>query len=781
MKIKIFILLFIIATLSNYLIQPKLPESPFSYAFYDTHGILLGAHISSDGQWRFSPSDSIPARFKSCITTFEDKRFSLHHGFDHLAFLRAFWLNIKHFEIKSGGSTITMQTIRLARKGKPRTIKEKLVEIFLASRLESKLTKNEILIHYCANAPFGGNTVGLEAAAWRYFKREPNELSWAESALLAVLPNSPSLIHPGKNRNILKHKRDLLLEKLLVKNVIDSTEFELSILEPIPEKPNPFPQTSYHLLHRAIKENRNNSNIFHSTINENYQKRINSIVLKHHKRLKGNDINNIAVVVLEVDSGDCLAYIGNIPNLHDETHHNLVDVINAPRSTGSILKPFLYASMLSSGEILPYTLVPDIPTFFGGYYPKNFNMGYDGAVKANRSLVRSLNIPAVKMLQDFGIEKFHSKLKQLGLTTVHNSPSHYGLSLILGGIDGTLWDICGVYASMARSLKTYTNNSAQYTTIDYSAPKYIKTEINEPIEFVNEQILSAAAIWHTFNTMLDVERPIEESEWKRFSSNQKIAWKTGTSFGFRDAWAIGLNSDYVVGVWVGNADGEGRPELIGIRAAAPILFDIFKILPKPEKWFEPPYDDMEYTATCSESGYLPNPDCNTIDSIWIPNAGIHSDNCPYHKIIHLDKDEEFIVKDNCYSTHKMKHKSWFILPPVIEWYYKKHDANYKILPPIHPNCKNQENEVHSMQVIYPPNLARIYVPIELDGTEGKSIFEVAHRTDTATIFWYIDDLYIATTKSFHQIAIKPDKGKHQLTIIDGNGEILVQNFEILSK
>jgi len=784
LKIKHFFILFFLFCLgiaTKFVLKPQLFHDPFAYVLYDEEKSLLGAHIAADGQWRFPPSDSIPSRFEKCIMNFEDNRFYLHHGFDQLAFLRAIWLNIKNREVKSGGSTISMQTIRLSRKGKARTIREKIIEIFLANSLEQDYSKSEIIALYSSNAPFGGNIVGLKAASWRYFARDPFQLSWAESALLAVLPNSPALIHPGRNRSQLLKKRNRLLQMLYEKNIIDTIEYELSLLEPIPDEPKAFPQTAYHLLQRAIKEKSGQQNEFYSTINLEAQKKVNDIVLNHHKKLKGNDINNIAVLILEVETGKTIVYTGNVPIFRNTEHGFLVDVVTAQRSTGSILKPFLYCAMLSSGEILPYTLVPDIPTFFGGYYPQNFNMGNDGAVPANRSLARSLNIPAVKMLQNFGIEKFHHVLKEIGLTTINQSPAHYGLSLILGGADGTLWDICGAYASMARSVKSYTENSGQFLSTDYHSPYYlIKNSTNVP-EFVDEQVFSAGSVWLTFQSMLDVERPEDENKWQYFSSEQKIAWKTGTSFGFRDAWAIGLNTNFVVGVWVGNADGEGRPDLVGIRSAAPVLFDVFKILPKPNQWFMPPFDDMELVATCHESGFLPNQYCNNIDSVWVPKAGIQFDECPYHKLIHLDENEQFTVNDECYSPHKMKHKVWFVLPPAMEWYFKKRNANYKSIPQLKESCRPLHNEIQSMQIIYPADLARIYIPIEIDGTEGRSIFEVAHRNDSSAVFWYLDEQYVGMTKNHHEMALKPGKGLHTLTLIDDNGEILIQNFEILSK
>ncbi|MCK4664287.1 MAG: penicillin-binding protein 1C [Bacteroidales bacterium] len=759
-------------------------NEPVCLVLDDKDGNLIGAHIASDGQWRFPYNNEIPEKFEKAIIQFEDKRFFSHPGFDIIALSRAFWQNIKANKKISGGSTITMQTIRLYRKGKKRTVFEKIIEIILATRLEIGKSKKEILTIYSSNAPFGGNVVGFDAASWRYFGRSPSQLSWAECAMLAVLPNSPSLIHPGKNRKYLLKKRNNLLKKLENKKIINTETYELAILEPIPEKPKKFPAYAPHLLQRISKMN-NNSHKIISTIDLNYQIRANQIIKKHYQKLSGNGINNIAALVVEVETGNSIVYIGNSPCIQNNKNGQQVDIIPAKRSTGSVLKPMLYAGMLTSGELLPYTLIPDIPTQISGYSPKNYNLGYDGAVSAKRALARSLNIPAIRMLQNYGVEKFHFLLQKIGMTTLTEPPCHYGLSLILGGADGSLWDLCGIYASMARSLNHFFKYSGQYTKEDYFPPNIIKKNGTKIKHINNNKLdnscwLSASAIWLTFNAMIDVERPDAENLWRYFSSSKKIAWKTGTSFGFRDAWAIGITPEYVVGIWVGNADGEGRPDLTGISSAAPVLFDIFNILPKSENWFDQPFDDMELLPTCHESGYIASENCENIDSIWVPKTGLRFYKCPYHKIIHIDKSGKWRVNSNCESVYDMQHKSWFILPPAIEWFYKTRHSNYKSLPSLRSDCLNEPGNINLMEVIYPKDLTKIYIPVELDGTKGKTIFEVAHRKANTTIFWHIDDNYIGRTKDFHQFALNPLTGKHTLTLIDENGEILSFTFEIIN-
>ncbi|MBI5218586.1 MAG: penicillin-binding protein 1C [Bacteroidia bacterium] len=767
-------------------------NDPVCIVLEDKNDNLLGAHISSDGQWRFPDNNIVSGKFKKALVAYEDRRFYFHQGFDPIALGRALIANLKAGKKISGGSTLTMQVIRLARKGRSRTVFEKFIEIYLATRLECTHTKNEILALYASHAPFGGNIVGLDAAAWIYFGRNQHRLSWAESAMLAVLPNSPSLVHPGKNRKFLKIKRDRLLKKMYQKKIIDQNTYELSVDEPIPEKPNNIPRIAPHLLSRIYNENKNAEktiSTFHTTLDVTLQNNVTHILENHADNLlRGNGIYNAATLVIEVESGNVVAYVGNIGDLNDKRYGANVDIINAPRSTGSVLKPFLYAAMLSSGDILPKALVPDIPTQISGYAPKNFNLGYDGAVPARRAIARSLNIPAIRMLQNYGIAKFLYILKKLGMTTVTKNAEYYGLSLILGGCEGKLWELAGIYASMARSLNHFINNSGRYDPDDYRPPNFIfsknkkmKSKFFTSLE--KSSVLTASTIWLTFNTMIDVERPAEESNWQYFSSSRKIAWKTGTSFGFRDGWAIGVTPAYVVGVWVGNADGEGRPNLTGIHCAAPILFDVFNLLPHSGKWFNQPFDDMYYTATCRRSGYLASDICEEVDSVWLPKAGIHFQKCPYHKLVHLDKTEKWRVHSNCEEPSSMVHKSWFILPPVMEWYYKSKNYDYKTLPDYRPDCL--ANLLHSsskpMEIIYPKDLTKIYVPVELDGKLGSTVFEVAHRNQNITIFWYIDTKFAGSTSRFHHIALQPPKGKHTLTLVDENGEKIEQTFEIIDK
>ncbi|MBS1512545.1 MAG: penicillin-binding protein 1C [Bacteroidetes bacterium] len=779
---KIILSLLVILLLWFYFSLPKrLFNAPTSYVIEDAEGNLLNATIAADGQWRFPYNKNVPQKFIDCITTFEDKRFFKHPGIDPVAICRAAIKNVKNNGVVQGGSTLSMQVIRMANDDEKRSIWNKIKESILAVRLELSYSKKEILALYASNAPFGSNVVGLDAAAWRYYGRSADKLSWGEMATLAVLPNAPALVHPGKNREVLLKKRNALLDALQTAGKMDAGSCALAKLENLPGAPLPLPQYAPHLLQRFIKENKssNGTTKIQTTLDGNLQKTVAAIVQQHQSVLKGNGINNACALVLDVETGNTLAYVGNISDPLNKEMESDVDVIAAPRSPGSALKPILYAAMLSDGGMLPNAIVPDIPTQIGSYAPQNFDLSYDGAVPAAKALARSLNIPAVKILQQYKYQRFYETLQRCGISTLNRSADTYGLSLILGGCEVTPWDLAGVYASMARSLNHENKNQGKMDEKDFHSPKYIKGK-NIPASNYSTPIpLDATAIYFTFQAMQEVMRPGEEGLWQQFTSSQKIAWKTGTSFGFRDGWAVGVTPKNVVAVWVGNTDGEGRPGLIGVHTAAPILFDIFRLL-KNVSWFEKPKYNYSYIPVCRKSGFRANTDCDDVDTLFMPVNGVKSPLCPYHKMIHLDATGTYRVTEQCESPSSMQHKSWFILSPAMEYYYKQKNADYLPLPPFKPGCEFAETG-KVMEIIYPQADAKIYVPLEVNGERGKTIFTAAHRKNGAKIFWSLDDNYVGTTQNFHQIALNPSPGVHILTLVDESGVSVSRQFEILEK
>lgn len=749
-------------------------RKPLSTVVEARDGTLLGARIAADGQWRFPFSGVIPDKFKKSLLTFEDRWFYWHPGINPVSIARAFILNRRAGRIVSGGSTITMQVARLSRGQQERTYTGKVIEMLSALKLELLRSKRKILQMYVANAPFGGNTVGLEAATWRYFGKSPENITWAEAASLAVLPNSPSLVFPGRNQEILRDRRDQLLKKLMKRKFIDSLTFTLSLDEPLPGEPDPLPSLAPHLTDYYFL--RKEGSRIRTTIDHTLQEKAVEIINRHQKTLASNLIFNSACLIVDVNSGEVLAYTGNSSLDYSAGHGENVDIIRSLRSTGSILKPILYAAMQQSGELLPNTLVADIPTRFQGFTPVNFDRSYSGAVKASMALSQSLNIPAVKMLQKYNPDRFLLLLRKTGFTTFDKPADHYGLSLILGGGETSLWELTGVYASLSRVLKRF-NTEQRYIQADYHPP-VLTTD--EKAEYETSEIiappLSAAAIWLTYEALQKVNRPETESGWQYFSSAPRLAWKTGTSFGFRDAWAVGTTPDFVIGVWVGNADGTGRPGLTGLSAAAPILFELAACLPS-DKWFSPPYSELTKVRVCRESGFRAGPYCINTEETDIFINGMRSEACPYHQIIHLDSTLTYRLNAECANPSSIINKEWFILPPAMEYYYRKKHPEYKPLPPFSPGCK-ADGEIPAMEFIYPSQDINIFIPRDQTGLLTRVIAEAAHRNPSKLIYWHLDRKYLGNTTIIHQQEFLAEPGNHILSIVDEDGNSIYCNFTI---
>lgn len=759
----IFILITILVIAYIFCLPRQLFHVPYSTVVTDRNGELLGARIASDGQWRFPPRNTTPEKIKQCLITFEDRHFYHHWGVNPVSTGRAAYQNLKNKRIVSGGSTLTMQTIRLTRN-KSRTFGEKFIEMILATRLEFRASKEKILSMYVSHAPFGGNVVGLDAAAWRYFGHSAEELSWAEAAMLAVLPNAPAMIHLSKSRQSLLNKRNRLLKQLYGRKIIDSSTYELAISEPLPDEPHPLPQIAPHLVSRFYQERNGKYSV--STIDRGIQTQIENAAERWSNEFNRSDIRNLAILVIDIQTNQVVAYCGNV-NFKRKQSGNQVDVIQAPRSTGSILKPFLYYAMLQEGSLLPHTLLPDIPININGFTPQNFSLQFEGAVPASEALARSLNIPAVTMLQKYGAPKFHTFLRQIGLKTINRPASHYGLSLILGGAEATLWDVTNTYAYMGRSLLQLPQTECSLLLSD--------SENSEAVTSAKTtDIFQPGAVWQTFNALTEVNRP-EEIDWKSIPSMHPIAWKTGTSHGFRDAWAVGVTPHYAIGVWVGNATGEGKPGLVGARTAGPVLFDIFSLLP-PTQWFKRPGNVFVKTEVCRKSGHLKGRFCEETDTLLILPAGLKTEACPYHHLITLSADETHRIYENCANLEPTIQKSWFTLPPVWEWYYRQHHPEYSPLPPFKPGCG--EDALQPMQFIYPPMNARIVLPKQMDGSPGYMTAELAHGNPATTIFWHLDNTYLTQTQDFHKISLQPTPGKHSLTAVDSAGNTVTTTFYI---
>ncbi len=683
----------------------------YSTVVTDRNGELLGARIADDGQWRFPPSDSIPERYAKALIQFEDRYFRYHPGVNPVAIVRALAGNIRAGHVTSGGSTITMQVIRLSRK-KERTVIQKLVEAILATRLEVRCSKNEIISLYAAHAPFGGNVVGLEAASWRYFGRPAAELSWAEAATLAVLPNSPSSIHPGRNRDALLQKRNRLLRRLCEHGDISEETCLESMEEPLPGEPLPLPSLARQWVEHFPKGRRSVSSLVYE-----FQRNIESVVERESDHLSEEGIADMAVVVIDNRSGETVAYCGNSSPGRNRPGVQ-VDIAASPRSTGSILKPFLFCAAMEEGLILPETLLKDTPINLDGFAPQNFDRQFYGAVPASEALARSLNVPAVNLLRDYGVQKFHELLKSAGISTMTKESSYYGLSLILGGGEATLEELTRAYSRMARQLL--------YGNEDFP-------------------LRDRVAIGYTLDALRNVSRP-DELDPNLIPSLRKAAWKTGTSYGFRDAWAIGMTPEWTIGVWTGNAQGQGVPGLTGARTSGPVLFTILNMLPMSEDWF-PQADGGIFASTCPLSGHLAGPDCPHTEPVRLPERAADSEPCPYHA------------------------GGEFVLPPAMEWFYRGSHPEYR-------GAQRRASQTRTMEFIYPSQGTTLELPRQLDGSPGVAVFRIAHTKTDATVWWHLDNDYAGQTRFVHELRLRPSPGRHHVTVVDEDGNSLSISFTV---
>jgi penicillin-binding protein 1C len=348
------------------------------------------------------------------------------------------------------------------------------------------------------------------------------------------------------------------------------------------------------------------------------------------------------------------------------------------------------------------------------------------------------------------------------MSTLHRPAADYGLSLILGGAEGTLWDLVGMYRTLGHA-------ASHEPEVEMPAVHWLaNTAVPAP------QRVDPGAAWLTLEALLEVNRPGIHGAWRSFDSSRRIAWKTGTSRGFRDGWAIGVSPDWVVGVWVGNADGEGRPELTGFSAAAPVLFDLFDLV-DTGGWFDEPTAQTVPVELCAHSGMRAGPDCAETVTTSVPHAGLRASSCGSCQRIHVHDGER--VHAAC-SEH-MEAVSWFSLPPAEEWFYQRRHSDYRSLPEWAPGCTPPQEDRPPLSCVSPREGSSIDVPVELDGSRGRVVFEAAHREPEATIHWHLNENYVASTSSLHQISLSPLPGNHRLTLVDEDGAQTSRSFTVM--
>lgn len=729
-------------------------STPPSTVVYDAEGELLHAFLAPDGRWRIRVSyEDVSSEFLNMLIAYEDRWFWRHFGVNPLALFRALVQNIKEGKIVSGGSTLTMQVARLL-DPKPRTIASKVKEIFQAIGLELRYSKKDILSMYLNLAPYGGNIEGIAAASLLYFGKHPSELSTAEAALLVALPKSPEALRPDRNAESARKARDLVLTKVFERGVIDQASLtaalEVSVLSSRRQLPKRAPHISRFLAQRYGPGD------IYSTISLSVQSEVENLLAHHVDSLRKEGISNGSVVVIDNSTHSVIAYVGSA-DFYDVSASGQVDGAAAARSPGSALKPFIYALAIDEGLITPMTYLEDVPASYSGYSPRNYSGTFSGIVSAASALTQSLNVPAVNLLASVGVNQFYAFLKSAGVTSLSSQRS-YGLSMAVGGCEITLFELTTLYSILANRGVLYPPSFVNQTADGQLSTIPPAKLLSEESAFLISQILASGS------------RPDLPSSWES-TSLPKIAWKTGTSYGHRDAWCIGYTPKFTVGVWIGNFSGEGSKSLVGAEVASPLLFKIVGRLSKgsaPE-WFMPP-ESLAQRQVCSLSGMPAGPHCaeTTLD-YYIP--GVSSNKiCDLHRVAVIDESTGLRVPDYLRGTPGVVEKTYVEWPSAVAAWYAATGVGNQNLPPLDPKYATKISGEPPR--IVSPSGDRVYQLRKGVAPEHQKIALMAEAASSVkNLYWFIDGELIATSNPGETAFYTPKPGTHELACQDELGRI----------
>jgi len=730
----------------------------YSRLVYDRRGQLLRATLADDEQLRFPPqTDSLPLKYRTAVVEIEDRRFYTHPGVDPIALAGALATNIQHGKRIRGGSTITMQVIRLAAR-RPRTYLNKLLESLLALKLSLHFSKHDILALYAAHVPMGSNVVGVESASYRYFGKPLDQITWAEATLFAVLPNAPSAMNIETRRPLLKARRDRCLELLCGRGVIDSLTCALSKAEPLPRADNHMPFEAPHFTTFALASR--DDRLLHTSLDLALHSQVESLVRFHARQYARAGVHNMSVLVAETTTGRVRAYLGS-SDYRDSAHAGQVDGVHAPRSTGSLLKPLLVAKALDRGPFCMQTILQDVPTFYGVFAPRNASKTFAGVVTLRQMLIQSLNVPAVRLLRVYGLERFYDDLTNAGLSDLFRGADGYGLPLILGGAEASLWDLTGLFAGFGNAgVRTRLSAYDCAPTVDSS-----------------QRICSAGAAWLVANTLAKLERPGAEYYWHLFSDQVRVAWKTGTSYGQKDAWAIGVNRQWTIGVWVGNFSGEGNAMLGGAQTAGPVLFTLFNALSDRSRpqWFEMPEYDLKQREVCALSGYSPSPACTSTVQVRTPAGAYQRRLCRLHRKVCISRTHGYEVCSRCWEPHDTVWHVKAIYPPAATALLHRRGVAVDSVARHNPTC-TAVHRSDAIEILYPVRDVGIIVPRNLRGEYEKVVLKASYRHANGSLFWYLDGRFVGETVGHHNLAVDLPAGEHRLVVQDGAGSTAVVRF-----
>lgn len=737
-------------------------ERSKSVMVYDKDNELLRAYTTNDGMWRsYASFDDMPPLLISSLITYEDKRFYRHAGIDPIATIRALWQNIRAMKIVSGASTITMQIARMI-EPKDRTIWAKFAELFRSVQIEQRYSKDEILEIYLNIAPFGGNIEGIASASYIYFNKPYTQLSTGEVAILVGLPNSPTKYRPDIYPDRAKKQRDKILNILNKKNIITKKRMHEALSEPIPRKRYDMPFEAPHLSD-YLKLKYSNKIIFHTTIDSSVQKHCEHLLKKNIDYLKQRGIHNGAIIVIDNETRDVSAFVGSA-GYFDEENQGQVNGAVANRSPGSALKPFVYALACEEGIIGTGTMLVDLPEDFSGFEPKNYDKKYRGMISASEALSMSLNIPAVSLMRRLKQKNLYNTLKEGGLSTIVHEENHYGLSLILGGAEVKLVELTNLYATLA--------NGGTHQKYNLEKDDRTFNKLNTREIFMPESC-------YLVSEMLAEDHYLSERiNWKTTLGQHKIAWKTGTSYSHRDAWSIGYDRYYTVGVWVGNFDNRESSDIVGINVATPIMFDIFKAITKVSspKWFDKP-NNVDTRMVSVVSGKVPREfDTATKSELYI--KGVTSEEkCGIKQKMLIDKETGYRLYYHCLEGKDYETKIMDIYPGKVRSWLLQSGFPVESIPKVHPDCKILI-ESNGPKIDSPSDNSTYYLRNDLTPEEQQIIFKAHPEKGNNTVYWFINDKPFASSKGGEDLLYTPEEGTHKLVAMDEEGRTTKISFSV---
>jgi penicillin-binding protein 1C len=735
----------------------------YSTIVTDDKGEVIHAFLTHDQQWRMKTDLSeISPLLRKTIIEKEDKYFYYHPGVNVLAMLRALGRNILATRRTSGASTITMQVAREL-EPKRRTYWNKLVEVFRAFQLEWKYNKNEILQLYLNKVPYGGNIQGVKSASILYFGKNPDHLSLAEITALSVIPNRPSTLVIGKHNDLIVAERNKWLRRWASEKVFTQKEIEDALAEPLIASRGTVPQLVPQL---ALKLEKSGRDAIHSTIDLNMQLKLEKLVKDYSRTLTLKNIRNAAVIVLDNKTHRVLSYVGSA-DFQDSTDGGQVNGAAAVRQPGSTLKPLLYGSCIDAGLLTPKMTIMDVPVNYDGYVPENYDRTFSGYVTMEYALEHSLNIPAVRSLKALGPDVLIRKLSMCDFKQVDKDRGKLGLSMILGGCGATLEELTGLYSIFANEGRwvrpVYTTDDSIVTA---KPMRNAWRPVDGPDSAGGRRVLSPAAVFMINEILSKVNRPDFPVNWQTTVHLPKIAWKTGTSYGRRDAWSIGYNKKYTVGIWVGNFSGVGIPELSGANVATPLLFTVFNTIDYDDdaSWFAQP-GDCDIRKVCTETGLPPGDYCDhVITDYFIPlvSPGRKCDNM---QEMYVSPDEKVSYCRVCLPEAGYKKKLYRIVPPEMRDYYEANKIAYVPIPPHNPLCEKMF--VEGGPVVISPTNGSEYLINRKDPEPVQLRCKVGN--DVGKVYWYINNQFYKAGDAGAKQFFIPTEGPVKISCTDDKG------------